>query len=260
VPSEGVLLFGSNRPEFELAFKHGRAKGYDPLLPYTVVIQNNTDQEIIAYSVVWNCRDAAGKFTRALRNVSGLHDLTPGTKLVPHSTQIVSLLIDLEAGGTSWDSNTEGMVERHATFFSSRAAVDIALDAVMFADGSTIGADTAHCIPHWKAYMEAEQEVFTKATQTPPASLRTVLNQLAAPGMTLAKELNMDVTHPGQLGVMAGRIKDYSEILQMEKAYFALSILDEIDNTNLPTIENLRSILAKKKYPEVHNKYADLKE
>jgi hypothetical protein len=51
LPAEGVILVGSSSPQFATAFKSTRAQGYDALLPYTVVIQNNTDQEIVAYSV-----------------------------------------------------------------------------------------------------------------------------------------------------------------------------------------------------------------
>ena len=44
----------------------------------------------------------------------------------------------------------------------SGATIEIALDAVLFADGSAIGPDTEDQIPKWKAWNEAEKEVYTK--------------------------------------------------------------------------------------------------
>src|ERR1017187_8038566 len=52
---QGVVLLTSSHPSFAAAWQHGRAKGLDVVLPYTVVINNNSSREVIAYAVMWTC-------------------------------------------------------------------------------------------------------------------------------------------------------------------------------------------------------------
>jgi hypothetical protein len=73
--SEGVALIPWTHPGLE----SGRAKEFDPILPYTVVIQNNTEEEIIAYSVVWKHSSKAADRTQE------------AARIVPRSTRIVAL-------------------------------------------------------------------------------------------------------------------------------------------------------------------------
>jgi hypothetical protein len=76
------------------------------------VIKNESEQEVISYSVVWNCRDVDGGVDRPVRSVFDFSDLQPGSHLLPQSTQIVSILMSLEAGGSSLDPYADQLIAR----------------------------------------------------------------------------------------------------------------------------------------------------
>ena len=101
--SEGVVLVDSKSAEFDSAFKPGRLNTYDPILPYTVLIKNVSPQEIIAYSVTWNCKTADDSVSLGVRSVYDFSNLAPGARLVPGSREVVSMVRALEAGGLNWD-------------------------------------------------------------------------------------------------------------------------------------------------------------
>src|SRR5438552_11168905 len=88
--SEGVVLLSYGHPDFGRVFPEQEAPEYDALLPYTVVIRNDTDREITAYSVVWYSTAPDGLVTKKLRTT------LPGVNLRPHLTQVVSLMLTLE--------------------------------------------------------------------------------------------------------------------------------------------------------------------
>ena len=254
---DGVVLLPSSHPEFESAFKAGRAKEYDPILPYTVVIKNNTDEEIIAYSVLWNCTDADGHFTRSRRTVVNFSNLAPGANLIPHATEIVSMLSGLEAGGQRADFATVSRIDKDAARFSQQRDVNIALDAVLFADGSAIGPDAAHSIPRWKAWLDAEKEVLMAATRMSPSELQPGLRRLAEPGVEIVRRSNGDLRNFADLSIMADHSDNYAECLILARGFFALAILDELEHGHMPTMENIRGILRSKRYPIVHRKNAE---
>jgi hypothetical protein len=252
--SEKLLLLSASSPGFEPAFQPGRLEGYDRLLPFTVVIKNESDQEVIAYSVVWNCRNLDGSVDKPVRSVFDFSDLRPGTHLPPRSTQIVSISTSLEAGGRAWDPCADKLIALYAKYQD----IHIALDAAVFADGSSVGPDTSHWIPRWRAWIDAEKEVFTEATQSVPSETISIMHRMAEPGSVLARRLSSgELGHFTAFAVLADRSGSYAECLELARGYFASAIIEEIEHGGLPTIENLRSILRSKVYPDVHSKYRE---
>ena len=245
--SEGVVLLSYGHPNFGRVFPEQKAPEYDALLPYTVIIWNDTDREITAYSVVWYSTAPDGLVTKKLRTT------LPGVNLRPDSTQVVSLMLTLETGGLNVDPSTENAIRSLVAFFSKQAAVRISLEAALFDDGTAIGPDSEDWLTRWKAELDAEKHVFTVATSTPASEVRAVLGQLAEPAITLARRQS-DFQGRGQLPTLAERSTDYAECLELMKGYFALSVLDELEENRRPVLENIRMILKSKRYPNVHGK------
>jgi hypothetical protein len=132
------------------------------------------------------------------------------------------------------------------------------LDAALFADGSSVGPDTSQLVPRWKAWIDAEKDVFTKATQSVPSETVSMLHHIAEPGSAIARRLSSgQLGHFSELAVLADHSGSYAECLELARGYFASAILDEIEHSSLPTIENVRSILRSKIYPDVHSKYGE---
>ena len=249
--SDDILLMGPSSPEFDAAFKPGRLREYDGVLPYTVVIKNASPQEVIAYSVVWNGNKARGSVTLSVRSVYDFSNLQPGAHLRPQSREIVSMSMSLEAGGLHWDPYVEHLI----ALYSECAEVNIALDAVLFSDGSASGADTAGWIPRWKAWLDAEKEVLTKVAEASPSQVRDLLHNLAERGSAIARVQSAGADPPfSVMAVLADHANSYEECLDLARAYFALSTIDQLDSVGAQALADIRATLLKKQYPAVHRK------
>jgi hypothetical protein len=255
--SAGVILLPYRHPEFDRPFGTGRAAEYDPILPYTVVIRNDTDREVIAYSVIWFCTGADGWVKKQLRTTFNFSSLRPGDNLPPHSMQIVSSgLLDLEGGGHNPAGMMEAMNEQ-VRFFFKQAAIRISLEAVLFDDGTATGPDHGGWIDRWRAELEADQEVMTRAAQSSMPNARDVLREFSNRALAIAKGKGEFVADVGLLPIMAERTSDYSECLDLMRGYFALKLLDDLDKSGESALLQVRSTLKSKRYPSVHRKEFD---
>jgi hypothetical protein len=249
--ASGVELISSTHPDFDHSFGSGRSVQYDPILPYTVVIRNKSDREVIAHSVIWFCTGADGWVNRQSRTTFNFSTLQPGTNLPPHSSQVVSFLGDLEAGG----HNPHGMIEamnRMVECYSKQIAIRISLEAVLFDDGTAVGPDTGGWIDRWRAELDADKEVLTKSIQGSPDSARTVLKEYSEHALAIAREKgDQDFA---VLPIMSERSTDYSECFNLMKGYFARRLLDEIEENSDTALERIRAKLKTKKYPNIKRK------
>ena len=251
---EGVVLIPWSNPMFEQAFQPGRAKGFDLILPFTAVVKNNTEQPIIAYSVVWTGSDGELK---GIRSVFDFSSLAAGTGLLAHSMAIVSPSRSLEAGGLYWDEKQAGATKLIADRFSNEKVVNIILDAAVFADGTAVGPDDAHWIPRWKAWLNAEKEVLQTVVKCAPADLTRTLQHLSASPVPLSTKTDESFSNhqaAAQVAILADRSSTYAECLSLAKKYFVLSITAELKEGTTSTIENLKGILQSKTYPQFHRK------
>ena len=253
--ADGVLLLSSSDAGFLEAFRSPPRKEYAPILPYSVVIQNRSGQEIIAYSVIWDRLDPEGRVHRGRRSADAFATLAPGVGLAPNSSHVVSLLMSLESGGQTWNAGTEAQSKHLLSLWAGPSTIEISLDAVLFADGSAAGPDAAGQIPRWTARLDAEREVFTKVGARSEAEAKPLLLQLAEPGLAVARRVRgSDVEDTSVLGVMVGRTNGYDDCLALARADIALSILKELESKRLPTLDNVRRIAGSRRYPNVHRR------
>ena len=243
--SEGVILIDSGSPEFAAALKPGRLKQYDPILPFTVVINNVSGQEIIAYSVVWTCKKEDGSVSRAVRSVYDFSNLETGAQLVSGLREVVSMVRELEAGGRRWDPYAGQLV----TQYSACAEVNIAVDAAVFSNGNAIGPDIAHWVPRWAAWLDAEREALAQIANSSPSEVRDLIHGLSEAGLAIARRSSKETPTFAQLGVLADHAATYSESLDLAKAYFALASLDLLERSGSSAIDNVRSMIQGKRYP-----------
>ena len=166
----GVYLFPSTAPEFTQALSPARPKELDVLLPYAVLIKNDTDKEIIGYSVRWNCRDASGN--AGAPEVNRFDFSTFSSVIAPHGSQLVSSSIGPISAEIQWSGDLQGETERLVSYYSRQQNIAVRLDAVLFKDGTAIGLDGNNWISRWKAHIDAEREVYGLASRAEPAELR----------------------------------------------------------------------------------------
>jgi hypothetical protein len=248
---DGVVLVSSANP----AFDPHLAPEYAAILPYTVVVTNNSPQPILAYGVVWRYTDAVGKPLVRVRNVFSGMRLDPGKGLAPGRGNAVSPVLALEAGGGAWNAMIGPEVARVAGQYTAATRVDISLDSVLFADGTAVGPDTANLIVHWKGWIDAERDVLTVVAENPSASLVADLGRIADAGAFLVAQ-GTGAGRPGtvEMASRADRAKTYAECYILAKAYFAQSTVEEIERGGSPTVENLLHVRQLRVYPDVRRK------
>jgi len=149
----------------------------------------------------------------------------------------------------------ERLVDYYAGYFSSRETIHISLDAVLFADGSVAGPNTTHWIERWRAWLEAEQEVFGAAVGAPDDQLSSVLEVVSKPAREIFRVQNPSqgsLPAPGVLAVMMDRSKDTAEFLSLAKGHFAQMILLEVEKVGASAVKrNLQTVLKAKQYPRI---------
>ena len=242
--SDGVLLHGSSDPAFEAAFVRPRAREWDPILPYTVVIQNKSGREIVAYTIGWRC---TGRDGTTLTPVRSVFDFLGGTSLPqagPKATQIVSQDMRLEGGGEGWSESDAAAAARLLARFGTQSSIEIGIDAVMFADGTTIGEDTAGFIPRWLAWKDSVSEIYTTTAQAPADKVKLLLQPFVDRAFATAQiDPAASTSHWAVLNVMASRAGSYEECRSLVSGFLASWLLDDFAKEGAVSLQRVRSIV-----------------
>jgi hypothetical protein len=246
----GVVLVASSDPDFAAGLNPGRSPDFDLILPYTAVIKNNTDREVIAYVVLWYCTATDGRTVTQTRNVANFANLRPGAHLRPKTSELVSLLPGVESG-QQWDGSTQRLLD----FYLSQKKILISLDAVLFDDGAAVGPDHSRWIEKWQAWLDAEQTVFSAAA-TASLGATSIVQGLAQHARDVYRtQFGSEANYPGHFSTLADRSQSYSECFEWAKGYFALSMAQEIEARGEAVVmKNINAHLQSKKYPKVHRK------
>jgi hypothetical protein len=253
--AEQVYLLASSAPEFALALHPDRNKELDILLPYTPLIKNDSDKEVIAYSVRWICTDTNGKTGASEANIFNFSTLRPGSNLPPHKSRLVSLIQGLGMGHPQLTQG-RGDAERTVALFQKQRSIVISLEAVVFEDGSTAGRDRNHWIPRWKAYLDAERDAYGHVSQSSPAELRTSLEKLAATAFDVARPLFQNEQRESIHLYLATRHADtYEDCYVLMRGYYAKEFLAKIEeNGEESTIQSIKEFIGSKRYPTIKRK------
>ena len=179
----GVKLLRYGDPSFALALSPKRSTSIESLLPYTVVISNETDQGILAYSIRWKLIDPEGKVSI---QESTIFDQATLRVLAPHSRQLATFA----PGLASWSHNEPETqaeeahkIDRLLSTYRKQQAVDISLEAVIFSDGRTFGNDTGFWVPRIKAWIDAERDIMQQVQTAPAHDLEKTLTQIRDEGV-----------------------------------------------------------------------------
>jgi hypothetical protein len=250
----GIVLLPPSHPDFAAGLRPGRRAEFDVIMPYTVVIKNRSEREVIAFTVLWKLTGQAGKTLIQTRSVYNFSTLGKGANLPPSASELV-FTFSVESG-RSWNTAVEADLRRLIDIYSQQKAIRIVLDAVLFDDGRAFGPNQSHSIEKWQAWLEAEEAVFTEAAAASPADVKDMLRGLAEPAFAVHRQqFGKELTDPGLLGVMVDRSSKPAEYLTLAKGYFALSMLREIEERGEAVVRNnTLAVLGSKRYPKVHRK------
>jgi hypothetical protein len=187
-----VYLKPSSSQEFAAAVA---ASPYDvirqatALYPYSVALVNETDQDVIAYSINWTGKDAAGRDVwQALEEASFTTlPFSPPEVLAHGTSAIIPRRGDADVAasgpGRPWNEKKQKAAEKQLAYFSEYQSITITLEAVIFRDGLAVGQEPRHTILHWKAHLDATKEIAELVNSKSDAEARAGLEEMVKVGL-----------------------------------------------------------------------------
>lgn len=249
IRGSGIALLDHTVTEFQEAWPEGVAPELKMLLPYTVVIKNNTDREVIAYLITWEYVDQQGTTQVTRRNVYDFSNLNPGSFLSPGAIRPVLNPV-VEIG--KWSLELSQYVDQLAATYSQFKEIRISLDAVLFLDGEAIGPNRHLGIEKWSAMLTAEQEAFQIVDKATGVSDK--LLELEKQAQSIFHDMQgRDAKDGNDFGIVLAFAKDHPEsFLSLARGFYARTIREDIAKKGeLDVIAELRRKLGAKTYPNV---------
>jgi hypothetical protein len=232
IPDEGVLLLPPTSAEFAAALDPDRDLRLDSLLPYAVLLKNNSDQEIIAYSVRWICTDSRGLVTTREVTTFDFATFHSPSNLPARTGRIISNIHFLGDRRLTWDRVAEE-AEDSVLSFRRQVSITPSLEAVLFADGTAVGRDRNNWIPRWRAYIDAERDIFGElvsgrkdSTERLSAAVQEASTYLQQRSKSTVAGQTRDF---GLLQLEAHRAQTYEECYLLLRGFFAGSLLRDME-------------------------------
>ena len=255
-PSEQVYLLPFSDPEFARSLDAGRAKELDVLFPYTPMIKNDSEKEVIAYSVQWICTDSVGKVRAHEVTIFDFMTFRPGSNLPPHASRLVSHIFGLGTPLARWSAASQTESSQLLASFQKQTSIVISLEAVVFEDGRAVGRDRNNWIPRWRAQIDAERDVYTEVSASSPGKVRGFLDKYREAAFERARpvfrEQGKDVTY---LSEAARHLTEYPDCYVVMRGLFALRVLEIVRaDGEEAVIQEVKDYLGSKRYPNVRRK------
>jgi hypothetical protein len=157
------------------------------LLPFSVFLRNDSNKTVIAYTASWTMTDSAGQHDAYYSTVCDATSLK-GLAL-PHTCRLVTIIEPPTASSANNPQVLQDIAEQ-AQRLKAQASVAIALELVVFEDGSSIGADPLLSLSEVRARLRSEYDLYKSvvASTEPDESFSAWLQALAGqvkPGSTL---------------------------------------------------------------------------
>jgi hypothetical protein len=247
--AEGLGLYTSGSVEFEFSLDEKRDKFADDLLPYVVLLANQTDRDVIAYSVRWMLKNAAGQ--PVYHEVSPFQFRSVNPVVLPaRAAAFVSLMQGIGTAGLTAGEENVRRAQMLVKFYQAQSSITVALEAVVFADGLAVGDDRNNWIPRWQAYLDADRNLAMAVTgDAPPADVKRYLEELRDAACGESDPPIEPVNLPGY----ANRAVGYAACYTLWKGYFAHRLLGAMEaKGEAEALEALRAAPYWRTYPRVH--------
>jgi hypothetical protein len=160
----GIALVGPSDPAFLLAVQAliGAANfpSYEPALPYSVLVRNDTSRPIIDVCVIFDVTQVNGKKDGSL--ASGWGNIPPSAGAVPllaPGAQLLASAVRGYAYTTPRRNPPPADLAARLAELSSAASIMVSLDSVLFADGTLAGPDTRNNFVQYSQRLAADRDL-----------------------------------------------------------------------------------------------------
>ncbi len=247
--AEGLSLYTRGLAVFESALDEERDKFADDLLPYVVLVANQTERDVIAYSVRWMLKNAAGK--PVYHEVSPFSFRSVNPVVLPSgAAAFVSLLQGIGTAALTASEERRRQAQMLVQFYQAQPSITVALEAAVFADGLAVGDDRNHWIPRWQAYLDADRNLLLAVTgEARPKDVKRYLEELRE----AACGASDPPIEPENLAGYANRAAGYGACYALWKGYFAHRLLEAMEaKGEAAALEAAREAPYWRAYPRVH--------
>lgn len=139
------------------------------LKPFLVLVTNESAQTVVAYSIVFMATPPNGQYDRTVLQfkypeaAAGRDGESPfgrGREIARGEQRVVGLEFELMPDvDNNWLVAYAAMQRQR---FKDAVRLDIAVDAVVFSDGTLIGPDTSGLADHFSSYLSASQNLYRR--------------------------------------------------------------------------------------------------
>jgi hypothetical protein len=260
LPAERILLLPPSSPEVQGVARTGDVR--DSLLPYLAAVRNDSGQDILAYEVHWTCTDASGKTTTASAGVASfLFRHWSGADPPPSVPADGTVLTLAGVGGADPSALMKSVAQDQAegllAYYSGQRTIVITLEAALLADGTAVGPDSGHAVPKWKAYLDAERDVFGLVAKLTPSQLNEGLRPWVDEGATRARAYGAaDRPSAASLGGVAMMsASTYEDAYVLLRGSMAAETIQKAEQFGAETwVGRIRSYVGNRRYPNIHRK------
>ena len=134
---------------------------FERVLPYSVVIRNNTSMPVV--SVIFYV-DIVDEHGRTSRNMQGSGNIPPANDFLVAAGQAMLMTADSRYSAaavhfSNQRSVTKELPQRSLEQYGSAASVTFVIDSVLFADGRFVGPDKAGAFAGWSSRLVNEAAI-----------------------------------------------------------------------------------------------------
>jgi hypothetical protein len=209
-----------------------------PLLPFSVFLRNEGAQTLIGYTVSWASTDAIGNVFTDYRTV--FDSFTFNGLVQPTQAKLVTILVADPVSASFAQGDMADDIIKESSRLQTQASITIALEAVMYADGSVEGVDKSQSIEQMKARVRSEYDLYVRVGSLSQSN-ESILADL---------QLVSESVKPGDKLMFASH--PYSQWYRFYAAKSASSLLKLAREKGVPAVVSyVRSTLATKKYPSL---------
>jgi hypothetical protein len=177
IPAKGVTVNLASSPAF-VETTQTLPAALQPLFPYSVVLENTTGTDIIAFNAAWSTLDAQGQ-PHAVVTRTPWRLATPDrlTVIPAHSRLLITPVAEIPNEFANVKSLPQPLLDDIAAKTKSFGAnsMRLTLDSIVFADGSKIGPDNSHTGRTAAAWMMATWKLANELSTQDPANVPTYL-------------------------------------------------------------------------------------
>jgi hypothetical protein len=170
-PSRDVQIVAASHTRIEPMLDANRDTAADVLLPFSVVLTNNSATDLLGYAVRWQLLNAKNQL---ISHTVVKFDYDTYQALPAGSSRLLAVLQGFnEPGATVSQARLRQLIQT----YSRQTSITVSIDSLVFRDGLALGADREGWLARAKARLEARRELIRLLRSTADSdAIRKQLN------------------------------------------------------------------------------------